>query len=255
MNYYAGFLNLDHRGDRLTNVTKELDRVGIQAVRHRGKLPSEFDLNNPHIQMMKNRTPGAIGCHMGQVQIMRTAQSLGKSAMVLEDDIVFCSDFQERMKIIDEFTTTHEWDIMWLGASFHVPAFWHPKGPSGMQPNCSANLGYDVQTTDNPRIVRTFGAYVTFAYIVNIKSIQKVIDYLDWFMHQTIGIDYSFIAAAKHRPDFKFFSFVPGCVMQIDNISDIGTGMTVWSGQLRNGPYVFQKLMTDFNPETFNFNA
>lgn len=253
-NLYAGFLNLPHRLDRLERMTAELNRIGLKAVRHEGKLPSAYDLNAPELQVMANRTKGAIGCHFGQVNIIKTAQSIGCHAMVLEDDCHFSEDFNERLAYIDKWTETHSWDIVWLGSSFHVnPPYWHRIGQSGMPPDCSAQLGKDCETTDDPRMIRTFGAYVTFAYIVNYESIDKILKYLHDFMPQTIGIDFSMIAAAKYAPELKFFSFVPGCVMQIDNMSDIGTGMTMWSGQLKNGPYVFQERMSDFDPETFNW--
>ena len=254
-NLYAGFLNMDHRTDRLNHMEGQLSKVGLKAIRHRGKKPQEYNLDDPKYRVMLNRTPGAIACHEGQVDIMKTAQSIGSHALVMEDDIIFCEDFNKRLDYIDNWTMTHNWDIVWLGASFHVnPPYWHKFGQSGMPPDCSAQLGYDIQTTNDPRMIRTYGAYVTFAYIVNKESIQRITDYLEWFLPQSIGIDYAMIAAAKYRPEFKFFSFVPGCVMQMDNMSDIGSGMTMWSGQLNNGPYVFQKLMTDFNPETFKWS-
>lgn len=255
-NLYCGYLNLEHRQDRRDHMAEQLIKGSINAVLHRGRLPQEFDLDDPKLNVMRNRTPGAIGCMYGQMEIMGTALKQGKNAMVLEDDIIVCSDFQKRIEYIDNWTKTHVWDIVWLGSSFHVnPPYWHPVGRSGMPPDCSAQLGYDVLPTDDPRMIRTMGAYVTFAYIVNTGSIQKILDYLEWFMPQTIGIDYSYIAAAKYRPEFKFFSFVPGCIMQRDNMSDIGTGMTVWSGQLKNGPYVFQDTMEAFDPSTYKWTV
>lgn len=251
-NTYTGFLNLDHRTDRLERMRLELNRVNLTAFRHRGKLPHEYDLNDPKVQVMKNRTPGAIGCHFGQVGIIQEAQRQGKNAMVLEDDVHFCEDFYARLLLIDNFCENNEWDIFWLGASFHVnPPFWHRVGQSGMNPDCSAQLGYDAKRTANPRIMQTFGAYITFAYIVNLKSIDKVLALLNQHLHTSIGIDWLMI---KLQPQLKTFAFVPGCVMQIDNMSDIGTGMTMWSGQLKNGPYVFQELMTDFDPKTFDWH-
>lgn len=253
-NCYIGYLNMSHREDRYGHMNNQLSKAGIQAIRHRGKRPEEYDLTDPKVQVMLNRTPGAIGCQFGQMEIMKRGLEDGKHAIVFEDDIVFCSDFQKRFDYIGEWAKTHEFDIIWLGASFHVnPPYWHPIGRSGMPPDCSAQLGYDVLPTDDERMIRTFGAYCTFAYIVNYNSIQKVLDYLDVFMHRTIGIDYSFIAAARYAPDLKFFSFVPGCVMQIDNLSDIGKGMTVWSGQLNNGPYVFQDRMEQFKPSEYKW--
>jgi GR25 family glycosyltransferase involved in LPS biosynthesis len=254
---YAGFLNLDHRPDRLAHMNSELDKINLRAIRHRGRLPEEFDLNRPELATMRNRTPGAIGCHFGQVEIMQTALSLDLHALVLEDDCVFCSDFHERLKIIEAFHVEHDWDIVWLGASFHVnPPFWHPFGPSKMNPDCSAQLGRDAELTDNPRMIRTYGAFATFAYIVNAKSIQKILDLLNKNLAESIGIDWLMI---KLQPQLKCFAFVPGCVKQMDGRSDIGNGDTIWSGFLRlngtmyNSGYVWQDKITDFNPLEFNW--
>lgn len=250
--FYVGFLNMEHRTDRLSHMEAQLSRVGIEAIRHRGKKPEEYDLNDPKVRVMRNRTPGAIACHFGQVEIMKRGLESGRHAIVFEDDIIFCDDFANRFEYICKWTETHEWDVVWLGASFHVnPPYWHRIGKSGMPPDCSAQLGKDCEPTDDPRMIRTYGAYVTFAYMVNKDSIQKILDLFDQHLHTSIGIDWLFI---KLQPQLKCFSFVPGCVMQMDNISDIGTGMTVWSGQLNNGAYVFQKRMNDFDPTKYKWN-
>lgn len=249
---YIGFLNMEHRTDRLAHMESQLSKAGIEAIRHRGKRPEEYDLNDPNIQVMLYRTKGAIACHFGQVEIMKRGLESGRHAIVFEDDIIFCDDFQKRFEYIGNWCENNSWDVIWLGASFHVnPPYWHRLGKSGMPPDCSAQLGYDVLPTEDPRMVRTFGAYVTFAYMVNVNSIEKILKLFDEHLHTSIGIDWLFI---KLQPQLNCFSFVPGCVMQMDNLSDIGNGMTIWSGQLNNGPYVFQKLMTDFNPTTFKWN-
>lgn len=253
-NLYSAFVNLDSRHDRLTHMNEQLLKAGIDAVRHRGILPNE--VNDPRTDVMRNRTPGAIGCHMSQVGIMKKALELGKSALVMEDDLIFCSDIQERLEYISNWSENHEWDVIWLGAAFHIPGFWHKLGKSGMPPDCSAKLGRDCEVTDDPRMIRTYGAFDTFAYIVNYKSIQKILDLFDQHLHTSIGIDWLFI---KLQPQLKCFSFVPGCVKQMDNESNIGTGMTIWSGFLKlngtfeNSAYVYKDKMTDFDPTTFSW--
>lgn len=253
-NLYASFINLDHRTDRLTHMDGQLSKISLDVTRTRGipwkEVIETYDKSND-LTVMLNRTPGAIGCHFSQVSVMKEAQRQGKNACVFEDDIIFCEDFDKRLEYIDKWADDHDWDVIWLGASFHVnPPYWHRIGESGMRPNCSALLGYDVKRTNDPRMIRTYGAYVTFAYIVNFKSMDKLFALFNHHLHTSIGIDWLFI---KLQPQLKCFSFVPGCVMQMDNMSDIGNGMTVWSGQLNNGPYVFQKRMEDFDPETFNW--
>src|SRR5439155_189736 len=93
---YISFLNLDHRLDRFRHMNNELARIGINAVRTRGKKPEEIDDGtNPRYHVMWHRTKGALPCHYGQVSIMDEALRQNKHAFVMEDDLVFCSDFQE----------------------------------------------------------------------------------------------------------------------------------------------------------------
>jgi GR25 family glycosyltransferase involved in LPS biosynthesis len=254
MNLYSAFVNLDSRPDRLERMNAELKKAGIHAERHRGILPHEIE--DHRVSVMRNRTPGAIGCHFAQVGIMLKALALGKSALVMEDDLIFCEDILERLNYISAWSENHEWDVIWLGASFHVPAFWHRAGRSGMPPDCSAQLGKDCEVTDDPRMIRTYGAFATFAYIVNYNSIKKILSLFDQHLHESIGIDWLFI---KLQPQLKCFSFVPGCVKQYDNQSNIGNGITKWSGFLQlngtreNSAYVYQEKMNDFDPTKFNW--
>lgn len=253
MDFYASFINLDHRKDRLDHMTKELERVGIQAERTRGLLPQEVNVHPSRVATMYRRTQGAIGCHFSQVSVMQKAFDLGKNALVMEDDLIFCSDIQERFKIMKEFTDTHEWDVIWLGGTFHVnPPYWHTFGGSqDMRNNCSANLGYDAKRTDHPRFMRTYGSFSTHAYIVNYHSIKKVLKLLDANLESSIGIDWLFI---KLSPQLHTYAFVPGCCRQMDNQSDIGNGITYWSGFLNIGPYVWKDRMGEFDPNTFNWH-
>ncbi len=203
---------------------------------------------------MLNRTPGALGCHISQVLVMGAACAELKHAFVMEDDLIFCSDFQKRLTYIDEFTKTHSWDAIWLGATFHVnPPYWH----TGKNPDLKgSNFGRDAELTDDPRMIRTYGAFSTYAYIVNLESIPKILALLDKHVHESMGIDWLFI---KIQPQLKTFAFVPGCVKQMDNKSDIGKGWTIFSGFAKlngtkeNSAYWWQDRMEDFLPENFNW--
>lgn len=255
MNTYNAYINLDHRIDRREHMERELARVGIQAERV-GAINAKgtaIELT-PNYQVMRNRTPGAIGCHMSQCLVMVTARDKEKHAFVMEDDLIFCTDIKERLEHIEKFTDAREWDVIWLGGTFHSPAFWHPRGPSRMKPDCSANLGRDCEPTDDHRMMRTYGAFSTFAYIVNYHSIEKILALFDKHLHESIGIDWLFI---KLQPQLKCFAYVPGCVKQMDNQSDIGNGITKFSGfaqlngTIENSRYWFQDRKEDFDPTNF----
>lgn len=253
---YNAYINLDHRIDRREHMERELARIGIDADRVDGmntKDPLRWSFSDKYKKMWE-RTPGAIGCHISQVNIMKNALILNRSAFVMEDDLIFCSDFHDRLSHIKDFTDKNEWDVFWLGGTFHSPAFWHPHGPSKMRPDCSANLGKDCEPTHDPRIMRTYGAFSTYAYIVNHTSIQKILDLFDQHLHESIGIDWLFI---KLQPQLKCFAYVPGCVKQMDNQSDIGNGITKFSGfaqlngTIENSRYWWQDRKEDFDPTTF----
>lgn len=252
---YVGFVNLDHRKDRLEHINKQLDRVGLSGNRTRGILPKEYKGHPDRVRRMMDRTPGAVGCHFSQVRVMEQAFEKEKHALVLEDDVIFCEDFQTRMQLILGFLSEREWDVFWLGGTFHVPAFWHTNGKSKMQPNCSANIGKDAEWLGG-NFVRTYGAFSTYAYVVNRKSNERIRELLNDNLEGSIGIDWLFI---KLQPQLKCFAFVPGCCKQMDNKSDIGNGDTIFSGFSKlngtkeNSAYWYQERMEDFNPYNFKW--
>ena len=230
----------------------QLYKAGIEAERVAGLLPHEVDVDPRKTRVMQNRTPGAIGCHYSQVSIMEEALRQGKHAWVMEDDLVFCDDFQDRIAYVDAWKENNDWDIFWLGGTFHSPPWWHKPGHNRELPQCNCTIGKDVEPTDDPRIVRTYGCFCTYAYIINKNSLEKIIKMLDENVHLSMGIDWLFILL---QPRLKTFAFVPGMVKQMDNQSDIGDGITVFSGFSKlngteeNSRYWWQNKMEDFNPD------
>jgi len=243
-NAYISYVNLDKRTDRRDLMEQTLTKSGIHAtwVRTRGMLPDEYKGPPERIRGMLNRPQkGAIGCYFSQLSVMEEAFKRKQHAFVMEDDLAFCGDFPERLEIITEFCRTHPWDIIWMGGTFHVnPPWWHKK-----------TLGRDAEQTDNPRMMRTYGAFCTYAYLVNTTSLQKIFRMLEVELPKSIGIDYSFI---QIQPRLHAYAFVPGCCIQYDHMSDIGLGMTIFSNFAKLGPYWFQQRMTEFDPTTFNWH-
>lgn len=255
-NSYASFINLDYRKDRLIHMQKELTKAGIAAERTKGMLPNEYKGDKKKVEVMMQRTPGAVGCHMSQVNIMAKALSLNKHAFVMEDDLVFCEDFLKRLEYIEKFLSTHNWDLLWLGGTVHInPPYWH----TGKNPDLlGTKVGRDAEPTDDPRIIRTYGAFSTYAYIVNVKSIEKILNLLDSVVHESMGIDWAFI---KLQPQLLTYMFLPGCVKQMDNPSDIGKphangkqAFTYFSQfEKSTGPYFWKKRMEEFDTKTIRW--
>lgn len=251
-NCYISFVNLDHRKDRLERMKKVLAQAGIPAVRTRGMLPSEYAGDPERVKVMRMRTPGAIGCHFSQVRIMEEALNRRKHAFVMEDDLLFCSDFQERLAHMEQFVSGRDWDILWLGGTFHInPPYWDMKRAKRQDKMLSAPVGRDAELTDDPRMIKTYAAFCTYAYIVRDISILKVLTGLDRVLDRSMGIDWAMIEC---QPEWNTFAYVPGCCRQIDNQSDIGKGMTIFSGFAKLGPYWFQDNKAQFDPTQFNWH-
>lgn len=239
---YAGYVNLAHRTDRRGRMEATLKAVGISAARHEGgQTPEQHDLNPLRFDRMRKRTPGTVGCWCGQLSVMRRAWDAGWHALVMEDDLVFCEDFHARMAIVEEFLKGKPWDVFWFGATFHVnPAVWHKD-----------TLGRDVELTDHPRIVRTYGIWSTYCYLVNRTSIQKVLAMLNEYSPEADGIDDCFIRFLE--PQLQTFAFVPGMVKQYDDYGDVGGGWTAFSNFSSLGPYWWADKMDEFDPAVFDW--
>ena len=113
--------------------------------------------------------------------------------------------------------------------------------------------GVDAEPTSDPRMIKCYSAFSTWAYIVNYHSITKVLKSLDSVMHLSMGIDWSFI---KLGGELNTFMYLPGCTRQLDNISDIAGGgihISKFSSFAKLGRYWYQDLLTDFDPNTIQW--
>lgn len=246
---YVGVLNMDHREDRLLLAREELAKLEIPFHRTRGQYPHEFDRNDPKLQVQWNRTPGSIGCMMGQIKIMQNALAYGEDVMVFEDDVILCSDIKERLDHIQDFLNDGSWDVFWLGGTVHIP---QPVWRTGNNPDLpGASFHPDAEPTEDPRIIKCYSAFSTYAYIVNHKSIEQILRRLEDVMHLSMGIDWSFIHLGL---EVESYMYLPGCAKQRDGISDIGNGArTEFSGFAKLGEYWFQDRAENFDPKTIQW--
>ena len=251
---YIAYINLAHRKDRREHMEKELARVGIKAERFEAIRTRDHQWDHEKWGVMLRRTPGACGCYASQMGVMQKALSIDKHAFVMEDDLEFCSDWSDRVLYLEKYFADKSWDILWLGATVHIgPPHWYT-GHNPLLPG--ANLGKDAECTNDPRILKTLACFCTYAYIVNKDSIGRVLWLLEEQIPTSIGIDFSMI---RMQPFLNTYCLLPGAVKQIDNLSDIGTGITRFSGfsklngSIENSRYWWQDKITDFDPTTFNF--
>lgn len=249
---YIGYVNLSHREDRRQLMEAELERVGLQAERFEAIRTNGEECDVEPYKVMFQRTRGAIGCMLSQMGVMKIAYEKGKGVMVLEDDLIFATDIKDRLDYIENFVNTKEQDadLIFLGGTVHInPAWWHRTGHEEMlAPYCSCNLGKDAEGIDDERMIRVYGMFSTHAYIIPYEKIPKILQLLNDVMSISIGIDFSLIIL---QPNLKCFAHIPGSVIQRDNMSDIGNGMTVFSGFATLGEYWFKDRIEEFNYDNF----
>lgn len=255
---HAAYCNLDSRKDRNEAMISELARIDLEIPMHRQRsfqweeLYNNFsDEEKERVNVMYKRTPGAIGCHFSQVEVMKQALVLGRHAWVNEDDLIFCNDMHRRLKIIFKFLNQHEWDIFWFGGTYHVEPTWH-KSVEGvhthpdMKAYCGCLLNRDWEETLNPNIVRTYGAFSTHSYLVNKNRVEHILNLLDRNLHLSMGIDWIML---KEQPNLNCFAFNPGCIKQYDNQSNIGDGISRFSGFRNLGAHWFSRSMDKYIPD------
>ena len=238
----AYFVNLAQRPDRRVLCEAELARVGLPAERFEAMTADDYRGTPQGLAAMLARPQrGAIGCWLSQRAVLQRGIDANRSVLVLEDDVMFCDDLRERMRYVERVLPAidQEWDVLSLGGCFHVPGIWHKK-----------TLDRDVQVTSDPRILRLYGSWFTWAYLVRRESLAKVADLLDWILPHSHGIDHSFILLADR---VRSYCFVPGCSKQRDGKSNIGSGDTIFSSFSMLGPYWFQPRAEDFDPGAFDW--
>ena len=226
------FINLWHREDRRQHIAQQLEKAGIVAQRFAALTKGDYNGPAENVAEMMS-TPNTIGNWLSHLALMRQAAEDGGILGLLEDDALICSDFQHRLGYILG-NMGDDWDIFFLGATFHDDrGQWHPE------------LGKDHELTDIKHIVRTYGAFSNQGYLINGKTAARTVELMEEVMPQSRGSDHALI---KIQPKLRCFAFVPGCVFQIDGPSDIGPGITRFSGFLKSlGQYAWTDTLAEFD--------
>jgi GR25 family glycosyltransferase involved in LPS biosynthesis len=108
-------INLERRSDRWENAKKQFDSLNMQIDRIPAVDGSLFNLNIEPI-CDSIRTPGALGCSLSHLFIMKTAKYLNlKNYIVFEDDVEFSENFIYKFTEIFNNELPKDWDILYLG--------------------------------------------------------------------------------------------------------------------------------------------
>ena len=95
-------INLDRRPDRLKEITKELDDIGLTFKRFPGI----------------DRKPGIYGCGMSHLAVLKEARRLGlKNVLIFEDDFTFHVSKETFWATMNDFLYEADYDVLMLGYS------------------------------------------------------------------------------------------------------------------------------------------
>jgi GR25 family glycosyltransferase involved in LPS biosynthesis len=109
---YKICINLDRRPDRWQQMQLKFDRHGIHPVR---RFPA-LDGDNLNIPANWIHTPGAYGCLLSHLQVIREARQLGASSvLIFEDDVVFDPHLQKKFSTCIK-QLPPDWDMLFFGA-------------------------------------------------------------------------------------------------------------------------------------------
>ena len=227
------YVNLESRPDRDAEIRKELSCVGISADRFDACTGEQY--TGPKAAVANYAKPGQIGCMLSHVTIAGHAAKQKRGIVgVFEDDAILCNDFVERLRYI-ESNFNEPWDIFFLGSTFHPQPTWHKD---------TLGVGKDFELTRTRHIVRAFGTWNTYAYLLNCQSAGRVLDLLWRNMHRSLAIDHLLILI---QPELQCFCFTPGMAIQRDGWSDITKSHSTFSLFLPLGPHIWAERLSDFD--------
>jgi GR25 family glycosyltransferase involved in LPS biosynthesis len=109
---YKVCINLDRRPERWQQMLRKFEQHEIHSVR---RFPA-LDGENLNIPAHWIHTPGAYGCLLSHVQVVREARQLGiPSVLIFEDDVVFDQHLQKKFRSYIE-QLPPRWDMLFFGA-------------------------------------------------------------------------------------------------------------------------------------------
>lgn len=185
-------INLDRRNDRWLSAKRQFDLLGLQVDRIQAV---DGSLINLDLQPISDSigTPGALGCSLSHLFIMKMAKYLKlKNYIVFEDDIEFEENFLYKFTKIFNNEIPKNWDVLYLGGH-------HVKNPTKISENVY-KCNYTVTTH-----AIAFNESVYDFFIEKLNDLSKPCD-----VH---------FADAQHN--FNCYTIHPPLCWQSYNYSDI----------------------------------
>ena len=175
-------INLDRRTDRWIDSEKQFSEQNLTVIR-------QSAIDGTTLQKHQTLLPGELGCRLSHEQALQYATTRNKPVLILEDDVNFVDDFQ------DKFATTINrippWELLYLGGNHVIKPIEH-----------SLN------------IVKPVRIYTTGAYIITPDGAQRLLTQIKQWPNVQIDVAY----ANSKLPTYAFY---PSIATQRPSFSDI----------------------------------
>ena len=184
------YINLEHRKDRLTHVTKELEKIGIQGER---------------FNAVKTKN-GAIGCTMSHIKCLELAKERNyETVFICEDDITFTNP-EVLLDSLQKFyeNTSIQWDVLLIGGN-NVPPYEKTTDYCIRVSNCQTTTGYIVKNSYYDVLIQNFRESVQ-GLLKNPNNKQQYALDMYWKQLQRIN---------------RWYMLFPFTVVQCESYSDI----------------------------------
>lgn len=213
-------INLKRNKARKELCLSEFKKHGIknfeffEAIDGKGLMVPEL---SPKIN--EHSAPGILGCFLSHLEVIKMAKNKRwESVCILEDDVIFCDDFRERIKVIEELEN-FDFDIFCLGGHFEKEI-----------------TSEQAENTRWPNILKVKRMGGTYALIIT----EKVYDFILRNATYAYGADEFYTLHVY--PRFNTYAFVPFPVACRKITSDI-----------TDSDWVYENIGWYYQQETMNF--
>jgi GR25 family glycosyltransferase involved in LPS biosynthesis len=179
-------INLDKRLDRWNEAQEQFKKHNLDVERFPAILGNPENIPTKII-------PGHVGCVLSHYNVVKKADESGfNQILILEDDVVFCEDLQEKFNQFIK-QVPKDWDMLYFGGN-------HNSEPLE-------------KITDN--VYKIHKTYTTHAYAIR-KPIYKVVMKMFPKLQFEVDVMYSML-----QNSFNCYVFRPHLAWQQDGYSDI----------------------------------
>lgn len=185
---------------------------------------------------------GQKGCLISHYELIKNYNPKNEKILgIFEDDILLCEDFVERMSYIEK-NFKYDWDI------FYLSSFYHLESDKG-----SFHKNGDFELTGTKYIHRTYGSFCTHSYLVNPKSINKIIKLIDSNIVNSNSYDHLLILI---QPFLNAYTFSPGMTNQVVSFSDVDESNKKNQNEFIEiiGEHIFVNKLEEFDYDDFFIN-